>query len=181
MHSAWESCPPARRKGRLLGSWGSPARTTVTLYRASMWNSHLLNTHVVQTPAAQCAAGTRVMYMCLGYRHRYSAQVHWCTDAQGQCTSRWICRYSVHCAVCRAPLCTLPTGYPTRDTVQCAVCSVQYELYTNMYSLNCTIICTQYAHNVQWTNSHTLGNLVSHSSIKAINKGKLGFPGFIKA
>ena len=74
-----------------------------------------------------------------------------------------------------------PNWLPTRDTVQCAVCSVQYELYTNMYSLNCTIICTQYAHNVQWTNSHTLGNLVSHSSIKAINKGKLGFPGFIKA
>ena len=79
MHSTWESCPPVRRKGSWGPAYRSPARTTVTLYRASMWNSHLLNTHVVQTPAAQCAAGTRVMYMCLGYRQ---GTVHRCTGAQ---------------------------------------------------------------------------------------------------
>ena len=134
MHSTWESCPPVRRKGSWGPAYRSPARTTVTLYRASMWNSHLLNTHVVQTPAAQCAAGTRVMYMCLGYRQRYSAQVHWCTDAQGQCTSRWICRYSVNCAVCKASIqctvysvmCTPPTGgaYGAGTTAG-AVCTVR--------------------------------------------------------
>ena len=128
---------------------------------------------ILQVQCELCSVqGINTMYSVQCNVHTSNWRGIWC---------RYNCRCSVYCTMCRAPLCTLPTGYPTRDTVQCAVCSVQYELYTNMYSLNCTIICTQYAHNVQWTNSHTLGNLVSHSSIKAINKGKLCFPGFIKA
>ena len=52
-------------------------------------------------------------------RYRYSAQVHRCTDVQGQSTSRYICRYSVNCTVCRASIqCTVYSAMCTPPLVE---------------------------------------------------------------
>ena len=78
-----------------------------------MLYSHLVNIHAVQTPAAQCAAGTRVRYMCL--------QV----QAQVQCTDALVHR------------CTGTVYQQVILQVQCELCSVLG--INTMYSVQCNV------------------------------------------
>ena len=94
----------------------------------------------IETP---CCTVTLWIYMLSKHlQHNVLQVLEWgtvfCTSVQGISTMDSV-QCNVHTCNWR------PTSWAI---IQCAVCIVQCELYTNVYSVNCTIICTQYMHTM---------------------------------